>query len=134
MFNSWLTHFDIQRYSNLLCCFASRCPSSGPLLSFPDGSDDKESACNAGDPGLIPGLGKSPAKGNDNPLQYSCLENSMDRPWGHKESDTTEPLTQQQHTLIVRCTQIYYVALLVNVPTMDVWHHDMHSTIKMYLG
>ena len=38
----------------------------------------KESACNAGDPGLIPGLGRSPGEGNGNPLQYSCLENSMD--------------------------------------------------------
>ena len=39
----------------------------------------KESACNAGDPGLIPGSGRSPGVGNGNPLQYSCLENSMDR-------------------------------------------------------
>ena len=39
----------------------------------------KESACNAGDPGLIPGLGGSPGEGNGNPLQYSCLENPMDR-------------------------------------------------------
>ena len=39
----------------------------------------KESACNAGDPGSIPGSGGSPGKGNDNPLQYSCLENPMDR-------------------------------------------------------
>ena len=46
---------------------------------FPGGSDGKESACNAGDPGLIPGLGRSPGEGNGNPLQYSCLENSMDR-------------------------------------------------------
>ena len=46
---------------------------------FPGGSDGKESACNAGDQGLIPGLGRSPGEGNDNPLQYSCLENSMDR-------------------------------------------------------
>ena len=38
----------------------------------------KESACNAGDPGLIPGLGRSPGGGNGNPLQYSCLENPMD--------------------------------------------------------
>ena len=38
-----------------------------------------ESACNAGDPGLIPGLGRSPGEGNGNPLQYSCLENTMDR-------------------------------------------------------
>ena len=46
---------------------------------FPDGSDRKESACNAGGLGLIPGLGRSPAEGNDNPLQYSCLDNPMDR-------------------------------------------------------
>ena len=39
----------------------------------------KESACNAGDPGSTPGLGRSPGEGNGNPLQYSCLENSMDR-------------------------------------------------------
>jgi len=39
----------------------------------------KASACNAGDPGSIPGLGRSPGEGNGNPLQYSCLENSMDR-------------------------------------------------------
>ena len=39
----------------------------------------KESTCNAGDPGSIPGLGRFPGEGNDNPLQYSCLENPMDR-------------------------------------------------------
>ena len=43
------------------------------------GSDGKDSACNAGDPGLIPGLGRSPGEGNGNPLQYSCLENPMER-------------------------------------------------------
>ena len=43
------------------------------------GSEDKASACNAGDPGSIPGSGRSPGEGNGNPLQYSCLENSMDR-------------------------------------------------------
>ena len=53
-------------------------------------SDGKESACNAGDPSAIPGLERSPGEGNGNPLQYSCLENSMDRPWGPKESDMTE--------------------------------------------
>ena len=46
---------------------------------FPGGSGGKESACNAGDPGLIPGSGRSTAEGNGNPLQYSGLENSMDR-------------------------------------------------------
>ena len=44
-------------------------------MGFPGGSDGKESACNAGDLGLIPGLGRSPG-GHGNPLQYSCLENS----------------------------------------------------------
>ena len=48
-------------------------------VGFPGGSDGKESACNAGDPGLIPGLGRLPGEGNGNLLQYSCLENSMDR-------------------------------------------------------
>ena len=48
-------------------------------LGFPRGSDGKESACSAGDPGSVPGLGRSPGEGNGNPLQYSCQENSMDR-------------------------------------------------------
>ena len=68
-------------------------------LGFPSGSDGKVSACNAGDPALIPGSGRSPREGNGNPLQYSCLENPMDRsslvgysPWGRKESDMTEQL------------------------------------------
>ena len=54
--------------------------SLSPLLFFPicGGSEVKASASNAGDPGLIPGLGRSPGEGNCNPLQYSCLENPMD--------------------------------------------------------
>ena len=52
-------------------------------LGFPSGSDGKESPCNPGDPGSIPGLGRSPGKRHGNPLQYSCLENLMDRgAWG----------------------------------------------------
>ena len=48
-----------------------------PSVGFPGGLSGKKFACNAGDPGLIPGLGRSPGEGNGNPLQYSCLEN----PW-----------------------------------------------------
>ena len=48
-------------------------------LGFPGGSDGKESACNAGDPGLIPGLGRSPGEGNGYSLQYSCLGNPEGR-------------------------------------------------------
>ena len=65
---------------------------------LPGGSVGKESTCNAGDLGLIPGLGRYPGEVNGNPLQYSCLENFMDRgiwwamtsPWRCKESDTTD--------------------------------------------
>ena len=48
-------------------------------MGFPGGSDNTESACNAGDLSSIPGLGRSPGEGNSYPLQYSCLENSMNR-------------------------------------------------------
>ena len=48
-------------------------------LGFPSGSNGKESSYNAGDLGLIPGSGRYPGEGHDNPLQYSCLEYSMDR-------------------------------------------------------
>ena len=65
-------------------------PSLAPFLLsakyFPGGSDDKKSACNVGDLGLIPELGRSPGEGNSYPLQYSGLENSMDRGAGRIQS------------------------------------------------
>ena len=48
-----------------------------PIFYFPDGSDGKAPVYNAGDPGSIPGSGRSPGEGNGNPLQYSCLENPV---------------------------------------------------------
>ena len=62
-------------------------------LGFPGGSAGKESARNAGDLGSVPGLGRSSGEGKGYPLHYSGLENSMDSPWGCKESDTTERLS-----------------------------------------
>ena len=62
------------------------------LSGFSGGSDSKESACSSGDLGLITGSGRTQGEGNSYPLQNSCLENSMDSPWGHKESDMTEQL------------------------------------------
>ena len=53
--------------------------SESIILWFPGGSDDKASACHAADLSSIPGLGRSSGEGNGNPLQYSCLENPMDR-------------------------------------------------------
>ena len=81
-------------------------------LGFTSGSSDsKESSSNVGDLGWIPGLGRFPGEGNGNPLQYSCLENSMDRgAWrstvhgGPKELDMTERLTHQFSNL---GTQMY---------------------------
>ena len=68
-------------------------------MGFSGVSDGKESACNAGDLGSIPGLGRCPAGGHSNPPQYSCLENPHGQrslegcsPWGCKESDMTEQL------------------------------------------
>ena len=79
---------------------------------FPGGSDSKEAACNVGDLGSIPGLGRSPGGGHGNPLQDSCLENSLGQrslvgysPQGHKESDTTLQLTHM-HTCKVEMTCI----------------------------
>ena len=67
------------------------------FLGFPGGSDGKESTCNVGDLGSIPGLGRSPGDGKGYPLQYSCLENPHGQrnlagysPWGHKESGMTD--------------------------------------------
>ena len=77
-------------YVCVLHCLFSRATTQvfvviGPIANskgrggFPGGSDGKESACNARDPDSIPGFGRSPGEGNGNPLQYFCLENSMDR-------------------------------------------------------
>ena len=89
----------VSRYSFKSCYFNI----TYNLRGFPGGSDSKESACNSGDPGSIPGSGRSSGEGNDNPLQYSCLENSTDRGiwpaiiYGVAELDLTEQLT---HILI----------------------------------
>ena len=98
-------------------------------------SDSKESACNAGDPDLILWLEQSPGEENGNPLQYSCLEKSMDRAawWVHgvAESDTTKKLThthththtwrldfylcifQEKH--IMNAQKIGYIVILIAV-------------------
>ena len=77
-----------------------------PEEVFPGASDGKESACHAGDPGLIPGLGRSPGGGHGSPLQYSGLENPMDRgTWwatvhGLRELDVTERLNTAEYIWI----------------------------------
>ncbi|CAI9174239.1 unnamed protein product [Rangifer tarandus platyrhynchus] len=77
------------------------------LLGFPGSSDVKESACNVGDLGSVPGLGRSPGGGHGNPLQYSCLENPHRQrslvdysPWGSKELDTAKQLRYLKYLLL----------------------------------
>ena len=94
LFDSWVGKFPWRRHSLLTAVF----------LGFPCGSDGKESTCNAGDLGSLPGLGRSPGGGHGNPLQYSCLENPHGQmslmgysPQGHKDSDMHERLSTAQH-------------------------------------
>ena len=91
--NSKAVKFSLQKVSRVLIKHCKHRQSglqvvpdpllfSYPMLyhgGLPGVSESKESACNAGDLGLIPGFGKSPGEGNGNTLQYSCLENFMDR-------------------------------------------------------
>ena len=80
-------------------------------MGFPYGSAGKESTCNAGDLGSIPGLGRSPGEGKGYALQYSGLENSKDciDHGGHKESDTTEQLSLSisSHEMVVNIISIF---------------------------
>ena len=74
---------------------------------FPGGSDGKESACNARDLGSTPGLGRFPGGGNGNPLQYSCLENAMDRgAWQATVRGVAESWMQLSHSLFFLGTKI----------------------------
>ena len=88
--------------SRFSVCLLSRWEYFKWLWGFPACLDGKESACNAEDPGLIPGSGRSPGEGNGDPLQYSCLENSMDRGvWWAAVYGVTE-----RQTLVIRATNI----------------------------
>ena len=89
-------------------------------MGFPGGSEVKASACNAGDLGSIPGLGRSPGEGNGNPLQYSCLENPMDGGawWAtiHRVAKSRTRLSDFTHIYIYICGHIiWYAGILLIV-------------------
>ena len=84
VFESWLRNPNSQLRrgiagQNLYQEHSSQTMGKRPTLDFPGGSDGKASVYKEGDPGLIPGLGRSPGEGNGNSLQDYCLENPMDR-------------------------------------------------------
>ena len=72
-------------------------------------SAGKESTCNVGELGSIPGLGRSPGEGKGYPFQYSGLENSMGSPWGRKESDMTERLS----LLTTRIDSVFFLSYFI---------------------
>ena len=97
-FVTWRPHLDRELRTSrpwVLFIFVSPAFDRVSGTYFLGGSDGKESVCNAGDLGLIPGLGRSPGEGNSYPLQYSGLRefHELYSPCGHKESDTTERLS-----------------------------------------
>jgi len=96
---------------------------SSQAMGFPGGSAGKESVCTVGDLGSIPGLGRSPGEGNDYPLQYSGLENSMDciSPWGCKESDTTKWLAQVQPFWETPSPLSLQAPLSIGFPRQEYW-------------
>ena len=97
-------------------------------LGFPGGSDGKESACNAGDQGSIPGLGRSPEEGYGYPLQYSCLKNYGQRrhsPWCHKELNLIEWLRFNTILFSIVTAPIY-------IPSSNV-HSSLLSTFMPIL-
>ena len=96
-------------------------------MDFPGGSPGKESACNAGDKGSIPGLGRASGEGKGYLLKYSGLENSMDSPRSRKESDTTEWLSLSNK---VKQNIIKFISLSLNMNGFGhfCWWSFRHST------
>ena len=95
-------------------------------MGFLGGSDGKEPVCNAGDPGSIPESGRCPGEGNGNPLQYPCLENSMDRgAW-----QATVHVATKSQTLL-RNTQIYKETLVIEIEWSSFSIHKMSETFSL---
>ena len=126
-FDSWVRQIPWRR---------DRLPTS-VFLGYPGGSDGKESVCNVGDLGSIPGLERSPGGGHGNPLQYSCLENPMDRgAWGatahgvsksHSVMSMTERLSIAQHS--TNC-QVTFIATEVESPA---WKEPLFNSSQNLL-
>ena len=101
--------------------------------SFPGGSNSKESACNVGDQGSIPGSEGYPAEGNGNPLQYSCLENSMDRGawWVTVHGVTKSQITTKRLTHTHTHTHTHNLAWIL-APTCNIMYFSL-STFQIKL-
>ena len=107
-----------------MCCYRAVYFS---LRGFPGGSEGKASTCNVGDPGSIPGLGRSPGEGNGNPPQYSCLENPMDSPRGAWQA-TVHRVTKSR-TRLSDYTFTFYFSL----QSCECWLHLSGSSVIWYI-
>ena len=113
------------------------------IKGFPGGSEGKTSACNARDPSSIPGSGRSPGEGNGNPLQYSCLENSMDKgAWWATVHGVTKSWTRLSNftftfTLYIIFSLFHYMFLrkmdigLNNYETFSVPYYSMLKNLQL---
>ena len=137
-----ISHNWMLKLSNSLFSFSIYLLSTS-YIYFPAGSEGKESACNAGDPGSISGLERSSGEGNGNPLQYSCLENLMDggawqatAPWGRKESDTTQRLHFHSHFTTSTCHVLHTTSMsgyramgvfkwIKEILSLSSWHENL---------
>ena len=100
--------------------------NNASLWGFPHSSVSKESTCNAGEAGLIPGSGRSPGEGNGNPLQYSCLENPMDRRvW----QATVHEVARVRHDLMTKPPQCCYTELTI----VDTLATSSYYTSSVYM-
>ena len=109
--------------------------SYGGTWGFAGGSDSKESACNAGHTGSVPGLGRSPGGGHGNPLQCSCLENPHGQrslvgysPWGRKDLDTTGWLSTAQHSIVCLYSSVPMLIPNSNLSTHPFGNHKFMDT------
>ena len=99
-------------------------------ISLPHNSVSKESACNAGDLGSIPWLGRSPGEGNGNPLQYSCLKNPMDRgAW----QATVHGATRVGHDLVTKAPPLYTSTSSISKPQPVSLPYVLHLGSKLSL-
>ena len=107
---------------------------------FPGGSKGKDSACNTGDLGSIPGLGRSPGEGIGNPLQYSCLENSTDREaWQATVHVITKSRTWPHQTLLLVkrdgarwvLTEIGHLLIRIGSSSISAWITGSWTTLQL---
>ena len=144
-----------------MCKCLKQCPAYGRcfihiimvIMGFPGGSDGRQSTFHAGDVGSVPGLGRFLGEGSGYPLQYSCLENPMDRgawqdysPWGCKESDTTNTFISLDFLVIINIRASaniiqnwllalrmypYYLLLIESSKSQSAWNYRMWPYSKI---